>query len=266
MDFLKTSLNDIIFEKRNKSYGAYLLRTLYEKHILTALIISFSAFTLAISGPVLLNYLFPHKEKEAKEEIVNVELMEIPSIDPDIPPPPPLPKIEMPKIETIKFVAPVVVEDDKVVQEELPPTQEEIKEAVISNVTQKGDTTLNTGIIEQASTGGDVLGDVNGQEGFMGVSRAAGFPNMDSYIRSHIHYPEISKRMGIEGKVFVTVTISAEGKLVEVVVTKGIDKNLDAEALRVVKTMTDWEPAMQNGYHIKQKRKFAISFSLDDLD
>ena len=266
MDLFKTSLNDIVFEKRNKSYGAYLLRQLYEKHILTALIISFSAFTLAISGPVIYSHLFPHKDVAVKEEVVNVELMEIPSIDPDIPPPPPLPKIEMPKIETIKFVPPVVVEDEKVKEEELPPTQEEVKEAVIADVTQKGDTTLNTGIIDQGKPGGDVLGDTKGEEGFMGVSRDAGFPDMATYIRKHIHYPEIDKRMGVEGKVFVTVTISPEGKLMSAKVTKGINDHFDEEALRVVNTMTQWQPALQNGHAIRRTMKIAINFSLDDLD
>lgn len=266
MDLLKSSLNDIVFEKRNKSYGAYLLRRLYEKHIFTALIISLSVFTLAISGPVIYNHIFPSKEVTTKEEIVNVELMEIPSVDPELPPPPPLPKIELPKIETIKFLPPEIKPDEEVKQEEVPPTQEEIKEAVIADVTQHGDTNLNNAVVEEGKTGGDILGDTKGEEGFMGVSRDAGFPDMAGYIRNHIHYPEMGKRMGIEGKVFVTVTISPEGKLVSAKVTKGINDHFDNEALRVVNTMTEWQPALQNGHAIKRTMKIAINFNLDEQD
>jgi len=107
---------------------------------------------------------------------------------------------------------------------------------------------------------------VNGEEGFMGVSRDAGFPDMASYIRRNIHYPESGKRMGVEGKVFVTVSISPEGKLISAKVTKGINNSFDEEALRVVNTMTQWQPAMQNGHAIKRTMKIAINFSLDDLD
>jgi len=267
MDLLKSSLNDIVFEKRNKSYGAYLLRVLYSKHILIALVASLSVFTIGLSGPVIYEHLFPHKQVEEKLIIETVDLMKVPSVDPEYTPPPPLPKIEIPKVETIKYIPPVVVEDDKVKPDEVPPTVDDMKNAVISNVTQHGDTNLNNAVVEEGKPGGNVLGDAKGEENFVPVSRDAGFPDMVGYIRKNIRYPEVARRMGSEGKVFVTVTISPEGKLVSATVSKGlVDESLNKEALRVVETMKEWQPALQNGHPIKRTFKIPISFDLDEAD
>ncbi|MBK8644939.1 MAG: hypothetical protein IPN15_22820 [Saprospiraceae bacterium] len=137
---IKYAMDDIVFENRNKTYGAYFLRRLYDKNMNRAILIGSVLAILLVSTPMILKALrelMPtDKEDLSLQEII---LTDPPPIDPKNPPPPPPPKIDPPPIkDQIKFIPPKVMKDEEVKEEEPPPpTIEEIKDKDISTENRK---------------------------------------------------------------------------------------------------------------------------------
>ncbi|HEU5145286.1 MAG TPA: hypothetical protein VFT90_01165, partial [Chryseosolibacter sp.] len=122
---------DLVFENRNKEYGAYLLRTVYTRNVLRGVIVSIVLLTLVFySGDIMA--LFKGEEvveKAPPRKLVYTELSAPPPIDKPKPPPP---QVQLPKLQkVIKFVPPKVVKEEVV--EEIP-TIEEIKQHEVAAV------------------------------------------------------------------------------------------------------------------------------------
>ncbi len=132
---LTADLDDLVFEGRNKDYGAYELRQKYGRHIILALLISTGLYLVAFVAPYLVTLLTPEPKVEPKKEIKYTELSEPPPIDKNTPPPPP-PDLPPPPPKTIKFTPPVIKPDEEVKDEDIPPPVEEIQEAEVSTVTE----------------------------------------------------------------------------------------------------------------------------------
>ncbi|MEO6914265.1 MAG: energy transducer TonB, partial [Chitinophagaceae bacterium] len=135
---LNADILDIIFEGRNKEYGAYDLRMTYRKRMLTA-IVGMMVFILLL----FVSYVVANKVSEGdKTEMVvkDVQLEEIKQEEkkPDVPPPPPPPKVEPPKVEMAKFTPPKIVKDEEVKEDEKPPEQEKLEDTKIGSINQAG--------------------------------------------------------------------------------------------------------------------------------
>ncbi|MCR6721419.1 MAG: hypothetical protein NVV59_14310 [Chitinophagaceae bacterium] len=133
---LSSDLLDLIFEGRNKDYGAYALRKTYNKRITVALVVTASVALLALLGSVLASSLKDSDDGKIEFKEVTIQTLkeEPPKVEPP-PPPPPKPP-DPPKIEMKQFTPPKVVPDEQV--QEPPPTQEELKEVKIDLVNQEG--------------------------------------------------------------------------------------------------------------------------------
>ena len=131
-------ITEIVFTKRNRDYGAYFLRRLYPKNLKKATWVTVIVFTIAISSPLWLGYILPHKKEEVKAlKILDyTQLSQPPSIDKNQPPPevvaPP------PLKSTIKFLPPVVKPDAQV-HDEYIPTQTELKKVDPGVKTEQGE-------------------------------------------------------------------------------------------------------------------------------
>src|ERR1043165_8767210 len=132
---LTADLDDLVFEGRNKSYGAYFLRKNYSKHLMWALLISFGIYILGFGGPYILTMLKPAPKPIPKKAITYTELSEPPPIDKTQPPPPP-PDLPPPPPKTVKFTPPVIKPDEEVKPEDIPPPQEELQKADVSATTE----------------------------------------------------------------------------------------------------------------------------------
>src|SRR5688500_8465662 len=123
-NYSNATLDDIVFEGRNREYGAYTLRKIYNKHLFRGLIIAIALFALFLAAPVIAKKLFPEEEVVTEERILDVnQLAEPPPIDKAAPPPPPPPPVEPPPPpiqKTIKFTPPVIKKDELVKKEEVP--------------------------------------------------------------------------------------------------------------------------------------------------
>jgi TonB family protein len=89
-----------------------------------------------------------------------------------------------------------------------------------------------------------------------------GKSEMNKFIATHVKYPPIAQQNGIEGKVYVVFEVSPTGSVENVNVAKGVDPVLDAEALRVVKSMPDWKPGKQRGKNVAVTITVPVEFHL----
>lgn len=86
---------------------------------------------------------------------------------------------------------------------------------------------------------------------------------LDAYIASNMKYPETAKANGIEGAVDVAFTVKADGSIGTIKIVRMLDPDLEAEAIRLVKSMPKWTPADNNGTPVDAQTQIQINFVLD---
>jgi periplasmic protein TonB len=251
---------ELVFANRNKQYGAYVLRTNYQKTAATALVVTIATFVLAICAPIIIKKISGGIEKLNEKPVeVTVELKEPPPLDKNEPPPPPPPP-PPPTIETVKFTPPVVV-DKEIAEEEQPPPQEKLSETNVGVVTQEG----TEGATELPPE--PVVADPDEGKVFTYVEEMPSFPTggeagMYEYISKNIKYPPLARENGISGRVFVNFIVDKNGNVKDVKVLRGIGGGCDEEAIRVIKSMPDWKPGKQNGRAVQVSFNVPINFTL----
>lgn len=248
---------ELVFEGRNKGYGAYIIRKMYVDRLNRAFMIAGISFVVLISLPVI-SQLFSSGEDETKiAQDVVVNLTEPPPVDPAEPPPPPPPP-PPPVQETVKFIPPVVV--DKPIEEEQPPPQEKLSETTVATVTQEGDPNadqLPPEVIVDPDEG-KIFTIVEEMPQFPGGGEAA----LLKYLQNNIKYPAMARENGIEGIVYVTFVVDKDGKVKDPKLLRGKEGGLSEEAMRVVKSMPDWKPGKQNGRAVAVQYNLPINFKL----
>lgn len=89
-----------------------------------------------------------------------------------------------------------------------------------------------------------------------------GSEELMSFLASELRYPKDSRRMGIEGTVFVQFVVEKDGTLTDIKLQRGIDSACDAEAVRVIKLSKPWNPGVQNGKAVRTQMTLPIKFKL----
>jgi protein TonB len=253
--------DDILFEKRNKSYGAYDIRNAYNSHLITAGVFAVFFFTSVLLSPKIAKLFKGEEVKEEKFKITEVILAEPPPIDPKTTPPPPPPNVEAPppKIASTKFLPPKIVEDKKVIEEEEPPTQDELKKTNPGEVTQKGESeNLNEVIVAGNGEGGDA-NDILVYVGEPPVFKG----DYMGFLRKNLRYPNKALNKEIQGKVHVAFVVEKDGSITDLKLVKGIGYGCDEEAIRVI-TMTSgkWSPPKNNGVAVRFHKSLAVTFTM----
>lgn len=102
------------------------------------------------------------------------------------------------------------------------------------------------------------------------VEKMPSFPGgqqgLIQFLQQNMKYPEEAQKKGIEGRVMAQFVVDASGKVRDVEIARSVDPLLDAEALRVIQLMPDWEPGMQKGHKVNVKYTVPISFRLPKDD
>src|SRR5258706_10658017 len=214
---------DIVFENRNKEYGAYFIRKIYNKHVIMASAIMLLLAVLVIAGPTLAE-LFRSKDADhdTKKDLSRiVTLDQPPPIMPNKPPPP---RVEVPPpVKTLKYVAPKVTKEE-VVEEEIP-TIEEIKKVEVSTETTEGPETVvfEEPVKEVVDNGDDQIYTVVEQQ----PEFPGGMEAMMKFIQKNMKYPAQARRMGTEGRVFIGFVVNLDGHITDVLHIKGISVDCD---------------------------------------
>lgn len=268
---LSSNLLDIIFDGRNKTYGAYELRSKYSKRLSTAILITVSLALLIL----LLSFLtskFEDKDAKAAIEIKEVEMTELKEEKPLEPPPPPPPKPpDPPKIEMAKFTPPKVVKDEEVKPEEEMKEIEELKEATISTVNQEGAKDLGITAPPVEDKGGVVEAPKVDDEDkvFQKVEIEAKFPGGEGawskYISREINrYIDELQEAGKAGTCMVQFIVDKEGNISEVEALTMKGTKLAEICVNAIKKGPKWVPAEQNGRKVKAYRRQPVTFQIAD--
>ncbi len=263
------TLDDLVFENRNKSYGAYELRSKYGVYVVRAFAISVLAFLLLVYSPAIIEWIKENlgyaKEVTVEKEIVyEVELKDV-SQDKTIPPPPELPPPPPIKIEMVKYTPDIVVKpDNEVVKEEIIQKVEE--DVAIGNQNQEGEKSLNDQITD-AGTGSGVVGE-DPDKVYSYVGEWPEFPGgraeLTKFLSKNVAYPRDAEKKGLEGRVIVSFTVEKTGEIIDVKILKGVSESLDKEAIRVVKLMPKWKPGKNNGVPVNVKYKVDIVYKIPE--
>ncbi len=269
---LNASLLDIIFDGRNKNYGAYELRSRYAKRMGVAI-----AATAALAVLVLLISLVASRfesTEDKKQAIVikEVEMTQLEEEKPVEPPPPPPPKPpDPPKIEMAKFTPPKVVKDEEVKPEEEMREVEDLKEATISTVNQEGEKDLGIVAPPVEDKGGVVVAPKVEEEDkvFQKVEIEASYPGGDKAWTRYIQR-EISRYMdelqddGKAGTCVVQFIVDREGNISEVEALTMKGTKLAEICVNAIRKGPKWIPAEQNGRKVKAYRRQPVTFRIDE--
>lgn len=261
---LNADVLDIIFDGRNKEYGAYELRKTYNSRLAKALIGTAAVVALLFVGYALSTLKGPEKKKSMIVQDVELEKV---ADKKDEPPPPPPPKVEPPKIEMAKFTPPKIVKDEEVKKEDKPPEQEKLDDTKIGTVNQEGikdegitapPVSDNKGVVEAPKEDYDKT--------FTKVEIESEYPGGMAawmrYLNKTLRYPDEAVNNEIQGDVIVQFIVDKEGNVSDVEAIAG-PQELKDEAVRVIKKSGKWTPAVQNGRQVKSYKKQPIKFRLE---
>lgn len=268
---LQADLLDIIFEGRNKEYGAYELRKTYNKRMIFALLVTAGIIAAAFISYILANSF---DSDSAKEAIVvqEVQLEEIKEEKNEPPPPPPPPKPpDPPKVEMAKFTPPKIVKDEEVKEDEKPPEVEKLEDTKIGTINQEGEKDLGIIAPPVDDAGKGVVEapkkvEEDWDKTFTKVEIESQYPGgaaaWQRYLIKTLRYPQEAQDNEIQGAVVVQFIVDKEGTVSSVEAISG-PQELRGEAVRVIQKSGKWTPAVQNGRQVKSYKKQPIVFRLE---
>jgi len=268
---LSADILDIIFEGRNKEYGAYELRKTYNKRLATALIATASILLLLFLGYILSNTLGNRQAQAMVVEDVQLEDLKQEEKKNEPPPPPPPPKPpKPPKVEKAKFTPPKIVKDEEVKEDEKPPEIEKLEDTKIGTINQEGvkDEGITAPPVDDGK--GVVEAPKKDEEDydktFTKLEIESEFPGGSAawmrYLNKNFRYPQDAIDNEIQGTVVVQFIVDKEGNVSDVEAVSGPSELRD-EAVRVIKKSGKWTPAIQNGRQVKSYKKQPIVFRLE---
>ena len=257
-EFEITDFDDLVFEHRNKEYGAYQLRKRYHRAVLTGTIVA-SLFALSV-------VMIPFLTRPSQERVISggngyvqvrMENLQPPEEQIYVPPAPPPPEASR-MTEPVRYVTPVIVDSVKAFE----LTQITTDEALASNDTE---------IVDGSGSGfGDDLlpgGDGTGSEEplfiveVMPTFRGGDFNKFRDWVWRRTNYPEAAIENKIRGTVFLTFIVEKDGSVSNVTVLKGVHPLLDDEAVKAISESPKWSPGLQRGQPVRVRFQIPLSFA-----
>ncbi|MBS1623339.1 MAG: energy transducer TonB [Bacteroidetes bacterium] len=269
------SMDDIIFDGRNKAYGAYELRQSYDRRIRQGILGALSMVALLCSYQQIMALYHP---AHAREEVKIIAC--------------PIPKIEMEKIKTIDLVKPKTPPLPKAPPAAKgvadPPTVRSTAILIPTNTGHTTDTIPHNDMLVNAATGdqnkagttpGDLKSTADGDIGIIVTRPAATTPDvvdwatnmpqypggeeaMMRYITSNIDYPDDARAIDIQGRVVVGFIVDENGNVNDVRIVRGLNRSLDEESIRVVRKLKRFKPGSQNGKPVRVRFTLPIMYRL----
>ena len=268
---LKSDILDIIFDGKNKAYGAYDLRKTYNSRITKALIFTVALILLLLIGSAIANKLKP--KDDVKEMVVNESvLQQVQPNEPPPPPPPPPPKLPPPPpVATIQFTPPKVVKDEEVIKP--PPEIKQIEEAKVATQTVEG--TKDIGIVAPPSDEKGtqiVAAPVEKKEDpdkiFTKVEIEAQFPGgpgaWTKYVTRAIQAEQDEFTESDFGTCVVKFVVDKNGVVSDVQATTMKGTKLAEVAVNAIRKGPKWTPAQQNGRYVNAYRLQPVTLTNPD--
>ncbi len=270
IDLIDNNWVELVFEGKNKTYGAYQDRVRTGARNVKAMIIVFITLAIIIAAgyaKVAIENAMPKKvtvetdvelsklaqKKEAKverKEPVKIELEQ---------------KVVEKVKSSVKFTAPEIKKDEDVVPEDELKSQDDLAKTntAIGSFDVKGNDEAEGEVLKAKEV---IAEEKVVEQVFDVVEQMPQFPGGDAalfeYLSKNIKYPTIAEENGVQGRVIVTFVVEKDGSITDVKVVRSVDPSLDREASRVVKGMPHWIPGKQNGQAVRVKYTVPVTFRL----
>ncbi|UPK71100.1 energy transducer TonB [Chitinophaga filiformis] len=275
-NIVKSDFLDILFDGRNKDYGAYDLRRSEDRRVRNAIMGTAFIALVIIGGYVLSNKLMAadmHTRRIIEPEVSVLKTLDnMPEEKPLTPPPPPVTTPPPPATSSIRMTSPPIITNDDLVrlEDEVPKMDSIGNKAIgVANI-QSDDSGGPENPFEGSNGSSHVVEPPKApekEEVFTFVEIMPSFPGgeeaLSKFLQKNLRYPHLAQETGIEGKVFVQFVVDTEGKVSEVQAV-GARKGggLEEEAVRVVKLMPNWKPGKQSGRAVSVRYNLPIGFTL----
>ena len=262
--------DEIIFQARNRAYGAFDLRKQYRPTLSRALGLGVVLFLVALSAPTLYARFWPQASVNHDQSMTEVTLTKLaePPVEPPISLPPPE---TAPAVNTVRNLPLIVMPEAEVVEDNLPPTTDQLKEATSGIETAQGTGDIDIIAAPEASapTGKEKALEVEtkAEAPFVTVEQQpeylGGLDALRAFLGKNLNYPRAAASSGVSGRVYVSFVVNTDGSLTDIQVLKGIGFGCDEEAVRVMQKMPHWRPGKQSGRAVRVKYNLPISFTLE---
>ncbi len=281
VDLSSQEWRDLIFDHRNKDFGAYVLRknsvSRHNKAMIVVVVFIVIVVILAMLVQTIQQAIEESRPKDEIEQVmVNIATEEVQEEEEEEvqeryeePEPEALPE-EI--LNTVKVTEILIAQDEEVKAEDEIKSADELQ----ATETAFGQTNFDQGtddrnvvrehkdevIVEEKTP--------EPEQVFTAVEQMPAFPGGDAelmkYLSSHINYPPMAMENNIQGRVIVQFVVTKTGKVGEVKVVRGVDRDLDNEAVRVVKSLPDFIPGKMNGQAVNVWYTLPVTFKLQGVN
>ena len=279
IDLTSKEWRDIVFADKNKEFGAYVMRQESDKRHNKAFVLLIAGL-VALIGIIIVWGIYSDKmaEKAAIEAKMQAEKMLAAQLEQMEEQEEEEPEPEEQKVE---------IEIPEVPQEVLATVQvtqiaivDDVKNEVMDMEDQKEDNTARGVVNQEGSDDADKFQAVQEQvvvkepepvkpkeeEVFVAVEQQAEFPGgmpaLMKWLSNNIRYPEAAQQNDVQGRVIVKFIVEKDGSVSQAQIVKGVDKDLDKEALRVVNKMPKWQAGKNNGVAVRSYFTLPVNFRL----
>lgn len=282
VDLTSREWNDIIFAEKNKEFGAYQIRKKSDKRHNMAMLYMLMGLVVVFCLILGLNKYSAYRAEKAalelqeqREKMMAAQLAQEEEVE------------EQEEPEEQKFEQPEVTVPEEVLAT-VQVTQiaivdaDQVKNEVMDMDTQKKDNTARGVVTQEGSDDADKFKAVQEQvvvkepepevkkeeEIFVAVEQQAEFPGgqaaLMKWLSQNVRYPETAQQNDVQGRVIVKFVVEKDGSIGAATILKGVDKDLDREALRVVKKMPRWQPGKNNGVAVRSYFNLPVVFKLQN--
>ena len=274
IDLINDSWVDLVFESKNKSYGAYQLRKNTGKRNVKSMLIVFgtiAAILIASWAKVAIENAMPKKvaietdvelsKLAQKKEPAKVERKEPVKVEMEQ-------KVVEKVKSSVKFTAPEIKKDDEVKPEDELKSQDELSKTntAIGSFDVKGNDEAAGEVLKAKEVIADEKPKEEETKVFDVVEQMPQFPGGDAelmkFLRDNIVYPAMAQENNVQGKVIVQFVVTKTGDIGEVKVVKSVDRDLDNEAVRLVKKLPKFIPGRMNGQAVNVWYTLPVQFKL----
>lgn len=262
-DLYKSEWLELVFDDRNKAYGAYDLRKHYDNTLLRAL-----GFTVlpVIFLFLLSSFIMTRKTIPVPERATVVVLTVHPPVT-HPPVTPPKPRVEPPvQQRTVAFPPPVPVEDNIAKN---PPTIEALDKSTVGQTNKDGVDGGNLDIAPTTNPGPGLTED-NTVHNIASIEVMPSYPGGEAawakFLQKNLHYPQEAIEANVSGKVFISFVVEKDGHISNITVERTTGYGLDAEAIRVLKLVPPWKPGIQNGQPVRVRYNMPFNFQIPSSD
>lgn len=273
IDLISRDWTEMVFEGRNKEYGAYRLRKNAGKRNLYSLITIFIAALAIWGGISLVKFVESRTKSVAQTSVAELSALNQPKKKAEVKQQKKI-KLEQPEkvVErvksSVKFTAPVIKKDDEVKPEDELKTQDELMstKTAIGALDVKGNDDASGEVLKLKEAVAQPEPKPEVEKVFDVVEQMPSFPGGPSalmeWLSNNVKYPVVAQENGVQGRVVVSFVVERDGSITDVKVVRGVDPSLDREASRVVRAMPRWIPGKQNGSAVRVKYNVPVAFRL----